>query len=219
MEEKIPIVIADAHYLVRFGMEQLIGQTPGYQVVKSVAKEDKLIEALNQIGSPCIVILDYDQPHHFSIQTLYRIKSEIPETKIMVISAVNDKSKIDQALELGVSCFLTKSCGADEIFDAIKATVKQEKFFCNQIIDHLLHKSYAKEEPTPLSIPLTPREIEIVQLVAKGLIAKEIAELLHLSTHTIYTHRKNIMKKLGLSTSSELVLYAINQGLILQENL
>jgi DNA-binding NarL/FixJ family response regulator len=99
------------------------------------------------------------------------------------------------------------------VVDAIRATAKGEKFFCTRIVDYLLEKSFAKADNCEQS-PLTPREIEIVQLVAKALTAKEIAGTLNLSTHTVYTHRKNIMKKLNLSTSTEMVLYAVQNGYI-----
>ena len=84
--------------------------------------------------------------------------------------------------------------------------------YCTNVLNHLLEKSFPKDDCSP--VPLTPREIEIVRLVASGLIAKEIASELNLSTHTVYTHRKNIMKKLKFGTTSELVLYAVNEGII-----
>ena len=117
-------------------------------------------------------------------------------------------------LEYGVNSFLTKSCGENEIIDAVKATAKGEKIFLHQDFGLSAGKNLCKEEENCVPSPLTPREIEIVRLVAKGLIAKEIADILNLSTHTVYTHRKNIMKKLQLNTSSELVFYAINNGII-----
>lgn len=217
MQIPITITIANGHYLARVGLKYLISQRANYKLVGEAINEAQLIKSLEKEPSQ-VVIIDHDQPNHFSFNTLSNIKEIAPYAQILIISGDEDKSKIDQILEFGVNSFLTKCCDEKEIFDAIDATAKQEKFFCNKILNYLLQKSYAKEpEDKNLGIPLTPREIEIVQLVAKGLIAKEIANNLHLSTHTVYTHRKNIMKKLGLNTSSELVLYALNNGLLTQE--
>ena len=113
---------------------------------------------------------------------------------------------------MAVNSFLSKKCDEKEIIDAVHATSKNEKYYCTNVLNCLLEKSFPKDDCSPR--PLSPREIEVVQLVAKGLIAKEIASELYLSTHTIYTHRKNIMKKLKIGTTSELVLYAVREGII-----
>ena len=117
-------------------------------------------------------------------------------------------------VEDGVNSFLTKSCNEEEIINAVKATAKGEKFFCHKIINFILEKSFQKEDDNCEPTPLTPREIEIVRLVAQGKIAKEIASQLNLSTHTVYTHRKKIMKKLEFKHASDLVMYAISKGIV-----
>jgi DNA-binding NarL/FixJ family response regulator len=140
---------------------------------------------------------------------------QYPNINILIISGDEDKKAIYDVLESGVNSFLTKTCDEHEIKDAIAATAKGDKFYCTRIIDYLLEKSFAKDEVEDCSpTPLSPREVEIVRLIAQGLIAKEIADELSLSTHTIYTHRKNIMKKLNMNSSSELILYALNNGLV-----
>ncbi len=213
MSLSIPIIIADAQYLTRLGLKLLLAEKKEFEVVDEVSDEEQLLESI-KTHNPEVVVLDYNQTGKFSPSTVNYIKEASPKTRILIISADSDKKTIDKVLEYGVNCFLTKSCEEDEIYDAINAAAKGEKFFCTNILDYLLEKSFAKEEVNCAPTPLTPRELEIVRLVAKGLIAKEIADVLHLSTHTIYTHRKNIMKKLSLNTSSELVLYAFNNGLV-----
>lgn len=213
--QTISIILADAQYLTRLGLRQLFESIATFQVVSEAGNEAELVMQL-QRHQPQVVILDYNQPGCFSRQTVEEIKRAAPEVKVLVISEDDEKSAIYEVLERGVSSFLTKTCGEEEIIDAVNATARGQKFFCTKVLDYLLEKSFAKEDncaPTPL----TPREIEIVQLVAKGLIAKEIADVLNLSPHTVYTHRKKIMKKLKLSTSSELVLYAVHNGIV--ENL
>ncbi len=208
----ITIVLADAQYLTRQGLRRLLDTHAQFDVVAEASNEQELMSAL-MVHQPQVVILDYNALDSFSHDTITRIKQANPTTNLLVISEDNEKESIYRVLENGVNCFLTKTCDEEEIIDAIKATVKNEKFFCTKVLDYLLEKSFSKNigcAPTPL----TPRETEIVKLVAQGLIAKEIADMLCLSTHTVYTHRKNIMKKLNLNTSSELVLYAVQNGIV-----
>lgn len=211
----ISILIADAQCLTRKGLRYLLNHHPGYRIAGEAENEEALVKLLKN-NPPQVVILDYDQPGHFDRSTIRKIRKVSPQTRTLVISDDADKNSIFRVLETGINSFLTKSCGETEILDAVKATAKGEKFFCTKVLDCLLEKTFSKKDNDCAPTPLTPREIEIVRLVAQGLIAKEIAERLNLSTHTVYTHRKNIMKKLQLNTSSELVLYAVNQGLVSQ---
>lgn len=207
------IIIADAQYLIRLGLRHLIDSTAHLKILDEVENKNKLAQSL-KTHQPDVVILDYNQPIHFGNNSVNEIKKISPNSKILVISADNDKQNIYNVLEQGVNSFLTKQCDEAEIIKAIDATAKGEKFFCNKVLNFLLHRSFGKEEEDCSANPLSPREKEIVTLVAKGKIAKEIASELNLSTHTIYTHRKNIMRKLKLGSTSELVLYAVKTGLI-----
>ena len=175
-------------------MRYLLSDQEKYEILCEVSDEEQLITAIEQ-QNPDLVILDHNQPGKFSHSTVSKVQSWRDDVKFLIISADSDKSTIDKVLGFGVNSFLTKSCGEEEIYDAIKASAKGEKYFCTNILNYLLEKSFSKEEESFDATPLTPRELEIVRLVAKGLIAKEIAEILHLSTHTIYTHRKKHHEK------------------------
>lgn len=210
--KSISIVIADAQFLIREGLKHLIAQHSVLNLVGEVENDEELGQVVRECH-PQIVILDHDQPEYFDLSSIRAIKEHSPQTNILVISADNEKQSIYRVLESGVHSFLTKTCGGEEIVDAIRATARGEKFFCTKVIDYLLEKSFSKDTENCAPTVLTPRELEIVGLVGKGLIAKEIARTLNLSTHTVYTHRKNIMKKLNLSSSSELVLFAVNNGI------
>lgn len=208
----VSILIADAQCLTREGLKRLIGEQAHFEILGEAENETELFQLLQQ-HTPQVIILDHHSSESFSRKTIDKVKALAPESRILIISEDHDKSSIYQVLEQDISSFLTKTCGEEEIIDAINATARGQKFFCTKVLDYLLEKSFAKGEscaPTPL----TPREIEIVKLISKGLIAKEIASQLNLSPHTVYTHRKKIMKKLNLNTSSELVLYAVNAGII-----
>ncbi len=208
------ILIADSQYLTRLGLKNLIRTFRGFIVVNEALNEADLFSFLEKEKAD-VIILDYNQPGFFEIATIKKINKIAPKSNVFIISADNNKNNIYEVLELGVSSFLTKQCEQEEILNAIKATAKGEKFFCNNVLNYILEKSFSSEEKDDCSpTPLTFREIQIVRLIASGKIAKEIAAELKLSTHTVYTHRKNIMRKLELNSTSELVIYAINHGII-----
>jgi DNA-binding NarL/FixJ family response regulator len=216
MQQAITILIADAQYLTRVGLRNILSTQQRFEICDEAGNESTLLQQL-QTWHPQVVILDYDHPDCFSHDTILHIKQVAPATNILVISGDSDKHSIYQVLENGVNSFLTKNCNETEIIDAVQATAKGEKFFCTRVLDYLLEKSFGNKEENCAPTPLTPRQIDIVKLTAKGLIAKEIANELNLSIHTVYTHRKEILKKLDLKTSSELVMYAVNKG-ILEKN-
>lgn len=216
------IVIADAQHLIRAGLRHLVSQDNRFEVIGEASNEQELHQQLRALR-PDVLILDYNQPGAFSIDTIDRLKAAFSKLPVMIMSDDDEKERIYKVLQLGVNSFLTKGCGEEEVFDAIKAAAKGEKLFCTRVLDYLLEKSFSgqarkkpseREEVNCGPTPLSPREIEIVRLIAQGLIAKEIASELNLSTHTIYTHRKNIMKKLDLNSASELILYAVEIGIV-----
>ncbi len=212
--QSISIAIGDPQYLTRLGLRHILTSLPHLNIVAESNNEQDLLQQI-EVKQPKVVILDYNQPGYFSHGTIPAIKTVAPNTHILIISDDQSKASIYQVLENGIHSFLTKNCHEEEIIDAVQATAKGEKFFCTRVLDFLLEKSFGREKMETCSpTPLTPREIDIVKLTAKGLIAKEIASELNLSIHTVYTHRKNILEKLDLKTASELVLYAVNNGIV-----
>jgi DNA-binding NarL/FixJ family response regulator len=210
--QPISIILADAQYLIRIGLKHLMMSIDDFNIIGE-AKNKAELKHLLESNEADVVIIDHLQTDNFGNDIINTIKISSPKTKVLVISADNNKSNIYKVIESGVNNFITKQCSEEEIINAIRATAKGEKFFCSKVLNFILEKSFGKPENCD-PYPLTPRECEIVRFVAAGKIAKEIAGELNLSTHTVYTHRKNIMKKLQLSSSSELVMYAINTGLI-----
>lgn len=214
---KARVIVADAHYLVRYAIRSILEGAAAFEVIEEVDNEAELLKVV-EAERPDLVIVDYAQPGYFSQITLQKLLTLVSAQHIMIISSDEDEQTIHQALELGIQTFITKSCDNEEVIDAAQAAVKGQKFFCNQVIDYLLEKSFSRTSSHESQVqPLTPREIQVVQLIAKGFIAKEISDILNLSTHTVYTHRKNIMRKLDLSSPSELILYAVKHGLVKSE--
>lgn len=214
--QTVSILLADAQYLIRLGLKHLMDRIPEFEVIAE-AKNAIDLKRLLEKHQVDVVILDHLQSSIYGQNVVPKIQEISPDTGILIISSDNDRNKIYALIESGVNNFLTKQCDEAEIINAIRATAKGEKFFCSKVLNYILEKSFAKPDDCAPS-PLSPRECEIVRLVAEGKIAKEIASELNLSTHTVYTHRKNIMKKLQLGSASELVRYALEKGLVESNN-
>ena len=215
---EVRLFIADAAYLVREGIKSVISGYPHLKVVGEAAYADKLHREIEKV-QPHIVIIDYHAPGIFSIDDIYQLKANFPKLEILVISSQVLKQQVLRVLSFGAKGFLLKACDQTEIIGAIHAVAKGDKFFCGKVLDIILERTMNPAEaltneqncdPTRLS----QRETEIVKLMAEGLPAQDIADQLCLSVHTIYTHRKNIMQKLGVNSAAEVILYAINTALV-----
>ena len=212
----VKIVLADAQFLARAGFRHLFAGEENVEVVGEAATAPQL-ESVLEAHPADLVIFDYHDSDVFGIADIQKVKATRPEMSFLVVTADKDKGNIFDILSLGVNSILTKNCSREEIINAVLATSRKEKFFCNSVLDIILEKHLGggeAEEANCAPSSLTPREIEIVELIANGVSTRDLADQLHLSTHTIYTHRKNIMKKLGINSVSELVLYAVNAGLV-----
>lgn len=210
----VSVLLADAQYLIRMGLKNVIANRTDIEVVGEAATKEDMLSKVAQ-HQPNVLIMDYHDSEVFSYEDVYSIRKAAPNTKVLIISSDNDKAMIFKVIETGINGFLTKYCDRAEIISAIYATAKGERFFCNKIVNLLLEKHIRQSDSENCSpASLTVRETEIVQLIAEGITTKEISERLHLSTHTIYTHRRNIMKKLGINSASELILYAIKTGIV-----
>ncbi|MFN6071111.1 MAG: LuxR C-terminal-related transcriptional regulator [Bacteroidota bacterium] len=212
-EETYKVLLADAQFLIRFALKELLKETNTFQVIGEAGNEDELNSFIAKTP-PDIIVIDYNQPGFFSIESIKNLKEQHPTIELLVISSDDNKENIYDVINSGVLRFLTKKCDAHEINEAFRAIIRGEKFFCASIFNFIFEMSFSQNNYSSNPLPLSARELEIVQLIAQGLVAKEIGKKLNLSTHTVYTHRKNIMEKLKLKRSSELVLFAVNKGLL-----
>lgn len=218
MISPVKILLADAQLLIRMGLRNLLSKQKDMKIVGEASGSEELL-AMADAYHPDVVIFDYDSPRHFRINDIETIKKRLPKTQFLIISADESRDNIFKVIESGAISFLTKECDKEEIIGAIYATAKGEKFLCHKVIDIIIEKHMHGEEDECKPINLSLRETEIIKLTARGWAAKTIAKHLFLSTHTVYTHKKNIMKKLKINSSSEMIVYAIQNGLITKEEL
>lgn len=209
---KTSVLIADNHLLIREGLKGILSGKPEFDVVGEARNSQELSTALQQT-KPDVLILDYHEPGYFSLDDIQATKALSPNTRVLVITTGHSKTDILKALEYGVTHYILKECNREELVGAMYAAVRNEKFFCGKVIDAIVEKHFPKVDTCEPS-NLSAREIEIIRLISQGLTNKKIATKLFLSVHTVSTHRKNVLNKLKLNNSSELVAFAIKKGII-----
>jgi DNA-binding NarL/FixJ family response regulator len=209
---KTSVFIADNHLLVREGIKGILSGKHDLDIMGEATCSSELKSALKQT-KPQILILDYHEPGYFSLEDIQMVRTLSPDTRVLVISTDHNKIDILRALEYGVTNYILKECNRDEFIGALYAAIRKEKFFCSKVIDAIVDKHFPKNDTCEPS-NLSGREVEIIRLISEGLTNKKIAAKLFLSVHTVSTHRKNVLNKLKLNNSSELVAFAIKNGII-----
>lgn len=205
------IVIADDHGIVRSGIRLLLERQPDLEVVAEAADG---IAARDIVVSekPDLAILDVKMPGLTGLQATREIKAQAPDTAVLILSMHDDERYLFEALKAGASGYVLKSQADEELLEAIRAIERGDPFLTPSAQQSLIRDLLERGEPDDSE--LTPREEEIVKLVAEANTTREIAAMLHLSEKTVENHRGNAMKKLGMRDRVELVRYAIRRGLI-----
>jgi two-component system response regulator NreC len=212
---KIRILLADDHKIVREGLRTLIEKQPGLEVVGE-ANSGRMALKLALELKPDVVIMDITMPDLNGIEATRQIHSEIPGVKVIALSMHSDKRLVAGILMAGASGYLLKEdCDSGELARAIRAVAINQTYLSPKIgevviKDYVRHLSMTASSPFSI---LTPREREVLQLLAEGKNAKEIASSLHVSVKTVETHRNKIMEKLDIRSIAELTKYAIRERL------
>lgn len=215
----IKVLIADKNFLSRVGLELLVGELKGFDLAPSVCGEKEALINQIQISKPNLLIADFISLG-ISINELKSICKKYTKTKFLIITEWLSKKESVEVLESGITSFLLKECDKIEILEAINSTIKGEKFICGKIVRFLSASSEIKSSNSFIKslscdgFQVTNREIDIIQGIAEGLPNKLIAVKLNLSTHTVNTHRKNIMAKLGVKNTAGIVMFAVKNKLL-----
>jgi DNA-binding NarL/FixJ family response regulator len=216
--KELRLLIADDHEVVRRGIRSLIESHPGWTVV---AEADDGLAAVEEVkrASPDIAVLDISMPELNGLEAARRIASEAPKCQVLILSVHDTEQMVREVLQAGARGYVLKSDAGRHLVEAIEALQANTTYFTSRVATMIL-QGYLHGKTAPAPVPpqgpadLTPRERQIVQLLAEGLSNKETAAKLGISVKTVETHRKNIMQKLGMSAFSELVRYAIRNNLV-----
>lgn len=206
----ISVLIADSNLLIRRGLRALLQDHHDLEVVGE-AEDSNQLKALAKELQPQVTILDAHISEGSSLDDAVYIKRVSPDTNMLVLTNEPDKEVVLKSLKCGVCGYLLKECSEIEILSAVLATAKGERYMCSKVLDVVLSETNGGASDNP---NLTAREIEIIQLIVAGKSTLEIAEQLFLSHHTINSHRKNILRKLQIKSPAELIVKALDMGIV-----
>lgn len=214
--KKIGVLLADDHTLIRAGLRMVIEAQPDLSVIAE-ADNGRDAVAMAQALKPDVVVMDIGMPSLNGIEAARQIRASLPDTPIVMLSMHSDEGYILRALKAGAKAYLLKDSAEADLARAIHAAAAGKSFFSPAVGKVLLEDYMRKLQRTGTEDSydlLSPREREILQLVAEGNSSKEIANLLNLSVYTVETHRARVMQKLNLRGVPELILYAVRKGII-----
>ena len=211
MMGKLRIVVADDHTLVRAGLVTLLTRMPDVEVAGEAADGREALKLVKELR-PDLAILDISMPELNGLDAAQRMHDSSPKTKVIILSMHANEEYVAQALKAGAAGYLLKDAATVELDMAIKV-VAQGQFYLSPSISRQVVDSYLHGGPSGLDL-LSPRQREILQLIAEGKSTREIAETLHLSVKTIETHRAQLMERLDIHDVAGLIKYALRKGLI-----
>lgn len=210
------VLLADDHTLIRAGLRMVIEAQPDLNVVGE-AEDGRIAVALAEKLKPDVVVMDIGMPSLNGIEACRQIRDILPETQLVMLSMHSDEGYVLRALKAGAKAYLLKDSAEADLASAVRAAAAGKSFFSPAVGKVLLEDYMRKLQRTGAEDSydlLSPREREILQLVAEGKSSKDIANLLNISVYTVETHRARVMQKLNLHGIPELILYAVRKGVI-----
>ncbi|WP_424243940.1 two-component system NarL family response regulator [Elusimicrobium posterum] len=211
----IKILLADDHALVRDGIKSVLERkSKNISVIGEVSNGKELIEYVANNPKPDVYVVDIAMPFLNGIEATQKLTKADPNAKVIILSMYDDRASVEKAFKAGARGFVVKVSTADEIIDAIKEVNAGRFYLCSKVSKYVVQGFLGKTTPSKKDPSgLTPKEKQILQLIAEGYSSKEIAKEFGLSLNTIHVHRNNIMRKLDIHKQAELVRYAIKEGI------
>jgi DNA-binding NarL/FixJ family response regulator len=211
---KARILIADDHDLFRRGVKATVSEVPGWTVVAEASDGLEAVR-LTESLAPDVAVLDMSMPQLNGLEAARQIREVAPRTRVLMLTAHDTEQLVREVLDAGAQGFLLKSDAGRMLVTALEALLDDRPFFTSKVarllVDGYLRGRDAREAQ---STRLSPRERHIVQLLAEGKSNKDVARLLDISVKTVETHRSNIMRKMGFASLSDLVRYAVRNGIV-----
>lgn len=209
----IKVLIADDHQLFREGLVNLINGAEDIEVIAEAENGRQAIDMTKNLN-PDVIIMDIGMPELNGIEATRILKKKYPDIKIIALSMHSDKHYIKGMLEVGASGYLLKNSTYNQVVEAVKTVFRGKKYLSSSITEVLIDNYLGKDEQAIMEAGLTQRESEILKMIAEGISTRDIAKKLFVSVKTIGTHKQNILEKLNLKTTTDLVKYAIKHKII-----
>jgi NarL family two-component system response regulator LiaR len=208
---RIRVLVADDHAIVRKGICALLATEPDIEVVGEAQDGEEAL-AVAQKAQPDVILMDLVMPSLDGLEAIRRIRTCQPKARILVLTSFAGDDKVFPAIKAGALGYLLKDSGPEELVQAIEQVYRGQSSLHPSIARKVLRELSEAAERTPDTDPLTEREIEVLQLVARGRSNREISHLLTISEATVRTHVSNILAKLGLCSRTQAALYALREG-------
>jgi DNA-binding NarL/FixJ family response regulator len=208
----VRILVGDDHGIVRAGIRLLLERQQDLQVVGEASDGVEALELSLRVR-PDLCILDVAMPRLTGLQAAREIRAHLPETQVLILSMHDDERYLFEALKAGASGYVLKREADQALVAAVRALTRGEPFLTNAA-QRTLVRQWRDDPTTGPREPLSPREEEVVKLIAEAHTNAQIAEILHLAEKTVESHRANVLRKLGMRDRVELVRYAIRRGLV-----
>jgi DNA-binding NarL/FixJ family response regulator len=222
-DARVRILLVDDHALFRLGMRQILEQEPDFDIVAEADDSRSAFEAAEQLD-PDIVLLDLSIPAPGGIETTQRIKREVPSAGIIALAVGEDEDMLFDAIKAGAAAFILKDIGPDDLVTIIRRVnggeyLINDKVFARPAVASRVLKEFRElavygQEAAPIFAPLSPREVEILDNIAKGMTNKQVAYSLSISEQTVKNHMSSILRKLSVNDRTQAVVYAMKQGWI-----
>ena len=206
------ILVGDDHGIVRAGIKLLLERQPDIEVVAEATDGVQAVEQALAVR-PDLCILDVGMPRMTGLQAAREIRAHLPDAKVLILSMHDDEHYLFEALKAGASGYVLKREADQDLVGAIRAVGGGEAFLTNAA-ERSIIRGWMEDGSEGPAIPLTPREEEVVKLIAEAYTNSQIAQILHLAEKTVESHRANLLRKLGMRDRVQLVRYAIRRGLV-----
>jgi DNA-binding NarL/FixJ family response regulator len=209
-EKPVRVLIADSQFLITESLKYLLIQNGNYDIPCVVSEKEEIIRILENESIDILIIDPFCTDFH-EITDLKLLTSNFPFVKIIALLNNITRKELHELNSMGIMNVVLKTAGQQDIFDSINSALNGKKYYSNELLDLLFDKSNTRSVIQETG-QLTASELEIVRLISEGFTTKEIAAKKFISFHTVISHRKNIFRKLGVKSISELIMYGINAG-------
>lgn len=207
------ILVADDHDIIREGIKNILRKANEYELIGEACDGEEVLEKVASL-KPDILLLDITMPKKSGLEILNQVLRLSPETKIIIISVHKADAYVMQALKGGVKGYLNKENAADDLLPALRKVMAGQVYLSGEVSSYLLDKVSKGAKELSKGLELSGRELEIFRLVAEGKTAREIADTLFISARTVENYKNNLLKKLGLHKTSDLIKYAIKNKIV-----